>query len=117
MKKLSIIVVAALLAGCQTTEGANVDIDSGTLIIDGEDIGSVKAAQIPDLPDDLKKRAPSLEEMTDPSLRGQQIYAMDADISYNGVAHQLNTVLDAFACIRTTFNDKGDPNKCFKDRK
>lgn len=115
MKKF-ILCAALLLGACAHTGAADISTD-GTIVIDGQDIGKAAAARVPDLPAPLAKKAQALPPMDDPSLSGQQIAAMEADRAYNGVAHQLNAVIDAWHCVQQSMNDNEKINKCFKDVK
>lgn len=114
MKKIVLLAAIALLSGCVS---GREDIDIATsddIVIDGENLGSAPAARVPQLPENLARKAQALPEITDRSLAGQQRSAVEADRAYNSVAIQLNAVIDAWECVRVSLNDKTDPEECFK---
>ena len=69
---------------------------------------------IPDLPPELNKKAEKLPPITDNSMGGLVIDGTNTDIKYNEVSTRLNTVLDIYECVKTSFNNKKSPDECFK---
>lgn len=116
MNRKLIMVLAPMIAlsACATPK-PDVDIaTAGDIVINGENLGSAKAAEMPALPENLARRALPLPPLTDPTLAGQQRSAIETDRAYNGVATQLNSVLTAWECVRKSLNDNVDPKECFK---
>lgn len=104
-----------MLCSCATTAIKTPDINMGNDIkIDGESIGEAPAPKVPELPANLRKKADRLPELTDRTVEGQQKDAMETDRAYNSIAFQLNAVIDAWECVRSTLNDNKDPKVCFK---
>jgi hypothetical protein len=76
------------------------------------EIGLVTAVQIPDLPPSLAQKAGPLPELKDPSMAGQIEDATNADMQYNLVSHQLNSVIDIYNCVKISLNEKKDIKTC-----
>lgn len=99
-----IVLFALMLAGCATGPAT-------------PDLGSAPPAQMPDLPDALKKRAQPLPPITDATLGGIHKDGMNTDMAYNDLAHRYNAVLDAWECVKKGLNER-DPEateRCLKD--
>lgn len=113
--RLYLIAAATLLLSACGPSVNTPDINTGgDIIIDGQSVGEAPAPKIPDLPENLKKKAGRLPALTDRTVEGQQKSAIETDKAYNAVAFQLNAVIDAWSCVRKTLNDKKDPEVCFK---
>lgn len=76
------------------------------------DTGLVTQVQIPDLPSNLAQKAGSLPPLTDPNMGPLVVDATNTDMQYNSVAHQLNSVIDIYNCVKTSINQKKDINSC-----
>jgi hypothetical protein len=89
MKKF-ILIVALLLSACKTTE----------------DTGLTVSVQVPPIPEKLAQRAgplPANENIT----MGGQVQDNTRNISaYNGVAFQVNDLIDLYNCVREAVNNK-----------
>lgn len=94
MKK--IVILALLLSGCATH------------------YVPVKGPQIPDLPLELAHKAPALPPITDPSMGGLAITVAQDSQAYNGVAWQLNGLIDVYNCVKDAINKDADVKKCLK---
>jgi hypothetical protein len=76
------------------------------------DIGLVTAVQIPDLPPNMAQKAGPLPELKDPSMAALVEDATNADMRYNSVSHQLNSVIDIYNCVKVSINEKKDIKTC-----
>lgn len=98
MKQASLITTIVLLSatilftGCASTEQPPT--------------GLAKHVQMPPLPDELSRKATRLPDIKDPTFGGIIKDGMDADQAYNAIAHQLNTVIDLYTCVRKAMNDE-----------
>jgi hypothetical protein len=89
MKKF-IIIAALLLSACKTTE----------------DTGLVTSVQVPPIPEKLAQRAGPLPA-SDNITMGGQVQDNTRNISaYNGVAFQVNDLIDLYNCVREAVNNK-----------
>lgn len=95
-KILAILLVASLSA-CKTTS---------------PDTGLGYSPQIPELRPELATKAKALPPITDNTMGGSQIQGAQDDMQYNSVAHQLNTVIDIYNCVRTAINNRKDIREC-----
>lgn len=100
MKKLLVLPLLLVLSACA---GKN------------DDVGSIsKPVQVPELPANLSKKAESLPPIKDNTMGGLTIDGAETDIKYNGIAHQLNNLIDVYECVRVSMNEKRNPEECFK---
>lgn len=101
MKKLIIItLLATSLVGCKHTQ---------------PDVGLAKPVALPALPPYLSKKAERLPDLTDPSMGAAHIDGAETDIKYNEVAHQLNTLIEVYECVKEALATDKDPGKCLKE--
>ena len=112
MKKLSIVAMALLVAACGHTDAPDISNPSD-IIVDGENLGSAPAPKLPELPPELSKKAEALPPLRDNSVAAMLEDAPMIDRQYNEMAFQLNRLIDAYNCVRTSLNDDADPEKCF----
>lgn len=89
MKRL-VIIVALLLSACKTTE----------------DTGLVVGVQIPPIPENLAQRAGPLPANEDITMGGQVRDNTRNISAYNGVAFQVNDLIDLYNCVREAVNNK-----------
>jgi hypothetical protein len=99
MEAFKVIVLCILLAGCTTTTGL------------------AKPAEMPALPVSLAQKARRLPPVTDPTLTGQTLSAVDTDRLYNGVAERYNILIDAWECVRLALRDKQEMTTCLTPSK
>jgi starvation-inducible outer membrane lipoprotein len=96
MKRLLLAVTTALfLSACATSTPPP--------------IGLAKTVQVPELPLELSKKATRLPDIKDLTFGGIIKDGIETDQQYNSVAHQLNTLIDLYICIRTSMNQEIDP--------
>jgi hypothetical protein len=89
MKK-SILIAALLLSACKTTE----------------DTGLTVGVQVPPIPEKLAQRAGPLPANENTTMGGQ-VQDNTRNISaYNGVAFQVNDLIDLYNCVREAVNNK-----------
>lgn len=80
--------------------------------------GLANPIQLPELPTELSKKAVRLPDITDPTFGGIIQDATLTDQQYNSVAHQLNSLIDLYDCIRISTNQKKDPkNECLNSQR
>ncbi len=101
MKKYAIIFSVLALMACDVKEGPKPIGDIGTV----DDLGEVKPVQIPSLGEYGKKAGP-LPPLSCETFECQQNDAIAADMAYNDVAHQLNTVITIYECVGDAVNNK-----------
>ena len=114
MKKVLVTIMGCLaLSAC--AHGPTVDVNtSDDIVVDGQTIGRAPPPKMPELPPALSQRATRLPDLTDNTVSGLQADAIETDRRYNDVSHQLNSVLDAWECVRTALNSGKDAAECFK---
>lgn len=78
----------------------------------GPNTGLAPAVLIPDLPSNLAQKAGPLPPLTDPNMGPLVVDATNTDMQYNSVAHQLNSVIDIYNCVKTSINEKKDIEHC-----
>lgn len=89
MKKF-ILIAALLLSACKTTE----------------DTGLTVNVQVPPIPEKLAQRAGPLPANENTTMGGQ-VQDNTRNISaYNGVAFQVNDLIDLYNCVREAVNNK-----------
>lgn len=74
----------------------------------------VKPVELPALPSNLAVKANRLPPITDNTMGGREVVGAADDQAYNSVAHQLNTVLDLYNCVRDSINNKKTAEGCLK---
>lgn len=94
--KFLIMLLAVSLSACKTTS---------------PDTGLAYNPQIPELRPELGVKAKALPPITDNTMGGSQIQGAQDDMQYNSVAHQLNTVIDIYNCVRNAINTRKDIEK------
>ena len=99
MKKLLLIAPLLMLSACM---GSNQHID----------LGLAPAAQVPDLPAPLAKKAERLPDLKGKTLAERELEDSATDQIYNGVATQLNAIIDAWGCVKTALKNRTDANVC-----
>lgn len=93
MKRIMIAIVGlSLLAGCKTTQDP--------------ELGEARSVQVPPLPASLAQRPTRLPDITDPTMGGIQIDGVKSDRTYNDVAHQTNSLITVYECVRVAVNSR-----------
>jgi hypothetical protein len=98
MKKAVVILSLLLLVGGCATKEPPVT-------------GIAKPVQVPELPQALSKKAERLPDIVDPTFGGIIKDGIQADQQYNAVSHQLNKLIDLYACVRAAMNQSKDPSE------
>lgn len=89
MKK-SVLVLALLLAACNTTK----------------DTGLVAGVQIPPIPENLAQKAGPLSTNEDTTMGGQVRDNTNNIREYNAKAFQVNDLIDLYNCVKEAVNNK-----------
>lgn len=114
MRKLLIVIACLSLMGCATIPDISTDNE---IVVDGESLGKAEPVKMPALPTELSKRRSRLPDMTDPTIMGQQTSAIAADRAYNDAAHQVNSLISLWDCVRQHMNENKDSSSCLKENK
>jgi len=77
-------------------------------------VPGVKPVVIPALPANLSVKANKLPPITDNTMGGREVVGAADDQAYNAIAHQLNKVIDLYACVRDSINNKKPTEDCLK---
>lgn len=76
--------------------------------------GLARPPALPELPLVLKTKATALPPLEDSSMGGLVISGSKDDKQYNSVAHQLNTLIDTYDCIKENYNKEKDLKTCLQ---
>jgi hypothetical protein len=98
VKKLLLIAPFFLLAGCM---GAG---DPG--------LGLAVPPAMPDLPQQLAKKAEPLPPLTGTTLADREKELSSTEQAYNEKGTQLNALIDAWNCVKVSLKNRTDPSKC-----
>lgn len=79
------------------------------------DLPDTKPVQVPELPAELSKKAERLPELTDNTMGGVVLDAAATDKKYNAVAHQTNSLIKYYNCVKASVNEKKDLKQCLQD--
>lgn len=76
------------------------------------DIGLAPPVSVPNPPPSLVMRAEPLPEITETSMGSMATGRATDSQQYNKVAHQLNNLIDFYACVQENLNNR-ETEKCF----
>lgn len=80
-------------------------------VLDG--LPSSKPVVVPDLPPELAVPAKKLPPLTDNTMGGREVDAAETDKVYNNVAHQTNSLIKLYNCVKEAVNTKStEISKC-----
>ena len=96
-KKILAIFLALSLSGCHEM----LDLGIG-----------VKPVKVPDAPAHLMQKAGPLPPITETTLDAMTIGRAKDSQQYNDVAHRYNNLIDFYACVQKSLNEKTDVKKC-----
>lgn len=89
-----IMVMASVLAGCQTTNAP--------------DLGEASPARLPELPETLSKPAAPLPPSTAETLSEAIVEGMETDRAYNRLATRFNALLRTYNCMASALERDDD---------
>lgn len=94
-----IIGLLIALAGCKHT---GIDLQ----------LPETKPIQVPELPAELAKPAQKLPPLTDNTMGGRELDAVETDKKYNEVVFQVNNLIVFYKCVRQSVNERKDLERC-----
>ncbi len=106
------ILIAILLAGALSACSSDkIHIEKLKAV---PDVGEAPAVKVPALPDNLRRRAARLPDLTDGSPKGVMRDGAQTDAQYNDLAFRYNAVIDAWSCVADAVNNRDSTklNKC-----
>jgi hypothetical protein len=99
VKKVLVLVPCLMLSACL---GSNQP-----------DIGLAPPPKMPVLPAALAKKAEPLPALTGTTLADREKELAATEQQYNEKGTQLNAVIDAYLCVKSSLDNRTDPAKCF----
>lgn len=99
-KLIFLLPVLIVISGCATT-GDHIE-------------GVAPPPALPTLPPTLAKKASPLPDLVGKTLAEREKEDSATDQIYNGVATQLNALIDVYVCVKTSLAAKTDLNLCLK---